>query len=50
MLIGVRDHLEFWPAERWKAYLAESQAQYDQIAEAAFGSRQPFAAGDPSTS
>jgi len=49
MLIGVRDHLEFWPAERWKAYLAQKQAQYDQIAEAAFGARpRPNAA--PSTS
>jgi MraZ protein len=36
-LVGVQDHLELWAAEKWKSYLAEKQAQYDQIAEAAFG-------------
>ena len=37
VLLGVQDHLELWSAERWEAYLAEKQAHYDEIAEAAFG-------------
>ena len=36
VLLGVQDHLELWSAERWEAYLAEKQAHYDEIAEAAF--------------
>jgi len=38
VLLGVQDHLELWPAERWKSYLEERQTNYDEIAEAAFGS------------
>lgn len=37
VLLGVQDHLELWATERWKAYLAEKQSHYDEIAEAAFG-------------
>jgi MraZ protein len=37
ILLGVRDHLEVWSAERWQAYLGEKQARYDEIAEKAFG-------------
>ncbi len=37
VLLGVHDHLEVWAAERWAAYLAETQAAYDEIAESAFG-------------
>ncbi len=37
VLLGVQDHLELWAAVRWEAYLAEKQAHYDDIAEAAFG-------------
>jgi MraZ protein len=37
MLLGVQDHLELWAAKRWEAYLSEKQANYDEIAEAAFG-------------
>jgi MraZ protein len=36
VLLGVQDHLELWDRGRWEAYLAERQARYDQIAEAAF--------------
>lgn len=36
VLLGVQDHVEIWAADRWKAYLAERQGQYDAVAEAAF--------------
>ena len=36
VLLGVQDHLELWALERWETYLAEKQAHYDEIAEAAF--------------
>ena len=36
VLLGVQDHVEVWAAQRWKAYLAEKQGHYDEIAEAAF--------------
>lgn len=36
VLLGVRDHLELWSAERWQAYRTEKLADYDGIAEAAF--------------
>ena len=35
--LGVQDHMEIWSSERWKAYLGEKQAHFDEIAEAAFG-------------
>ncbi|MBN2293723.1 MAG: division/cell wall cluster transcriptional repressor MraZ [Pirellulales bacterium] len=37
VMIGVQDHLELWSVERWKRYLEERKARYDEIAEAAFG-------------
>ncbi len=37
ILLGVQDHLEVWSSERWQAYLADKQAHFDEIAEAAFG-------------
>ena len=37
VMLGVQDHLELWSFERWKKYLDERQARYDEIAEAAFG-------------
>jgi MraZ protein len=37
VLLGVQDHLELWAAARWRTYVAEKQAHYDQIAETAFG-------------
>ena len=36
VLLGVQDHLELWSAERWEAYLAGKQADYDRFAETAF--------------
>jgi MraZ protein len=38
VLVGVRDHLELWDADRWRAYVTERQGQYDEIAERAFAS------------
>lgn len=37
VLLGVQDHVEIWPEERWNAYLAERQKDFDKIAEAALG-------------
>lgn len=37
VLVGVRDHLELWASARWQTYLADKQAHFDEIAEAAFG-------------
>ncbi|MCA9149334.1 MAG: division/cell wall cluster transcriptional repressor MraZ [Planctomycetales bacterium] len=37
VLVGVRDHLELWDKARWEAYLVQQSAQYDQLAERAFG-------------
>lgn len=36
VLLGVQDHLELWAVERWRQYLTDRQAHYDEIAEAAF--------------
>jgi MraZ protein len=36
VLIGVRDHLEIWDAERWKAYMAQNAPRFDAVAEGAF--------------
>ena len=36
VLLGVQDHLELWPADRWASYLTGKQDDYDRIAEAAF--------------
>jgi MraZ protein len=35
MLVGVRDHIEIWPAEKWQHYVAGCEPHYDQLAEAA---------------
>lgn len=37
VLLGVQDHVEIWPKDRWTAYLAERQKDFDRIAEAALG-------------
>ncbi len=37
VMIGVRDHLELWDAERWQNYLAQNAARFDSVAEAALG-------------
>jgi len=36
VLVGVHDHVELWDRQRWEQYVAQKQANYDQIAEAAF--------------
>jgi MraZ protein len=36
IMIGVRDHLELWDAERWQNYLAQNASRFDSVAEAAF--------------
>jgi MraZ protein len=36
VLIGVRDHLELWDAERWQQYLAHHGPRFDAVAEGAF--------------
>jgi MraZ protein len=36
VLIGVRDHLELWDAERWQQYMKENAPRFDAVAEAAF--------------
>src|SRR5262249_16153891 len=36
VLLGVRDHLELWDAQRWQAYMQENGPQFDKVAEGAF--------------
>jgi MraZ protein len=36
VLLGVRDHLELWDAQRWQRYLAENAPRFDAVAEGAF--------------
>jgi MraZ protein len=36
VLLGVRDHLELWDAERWQQYLAQNAPRFDAVAESAF--------------
>lgn len=36
VLIGVRDHLELWDAERWQQYLTVNAPRFDAVAEGAF--------------
>jgi MraZ protein len=36
VLLGVRDHLELWDAQRWQQYLAQNAPRFDSVAEAAF--------------
>jgi MraZ protein len=35
MVVGVRDHLEIWAAERWTRYIAQCDPHYDRLAEMA---------------
>ncbi|GAB6166315.1 division/cell wall cluster transcriptional repressor MraZ [Thermostilla marina] len=39
VLVGARDHVEIWAAQRWREYLAAKQPAYDRIAESAFEPR-----------
>ena len=36
VLIGVRDHLELWDAEKWNRYVNDNAARFDSVAEKAF--------------
>ena len=36
VLIGVRDHLEVWDAQRWQQYLTQNAPRFDAVAEGAF--------------
>lgn len=36
VVVGVRDHVEVWAADRWDEYVARRDGQYEQLAEAAF--------------
>ena len=36
VLIGVRDHLELWDANRWQQYQHEQSPRFDAVAEKAF--------------
>jgi len=36
VLLGVRDHLELWDAERWQQYRAQNGPRFDAVAEASF--------------
>jgi len=36
VLVGVRDHLELWDAQRWQDYLAANAPRFDSVAEGAF--------------
>jgi hypothetical protein len=36
IVVGVRDHIEVWSAEKWDRYVAQHDGQYEQLAEAAF--------------
>ena len=31
VLLGVRDHLELWSAERWQTYLTANGPQFDKL-------------------
>jgi MraZ protein len=36
VLLGVRDHLELWDAQRWQQYLTTNAPRFDAVAEGAF--------------
>ena len=36
VLLGVRDHLELWDAERWQRYIEQHAPRFDAVAEGAF--------------
>jgi MraZ protein len=39
VLIGVRDHLELWDAQRWQGYLSEHSPRFDAVAEGSLRQR-----------
>lgn len=36
VLLGVREHLELWDAQRWQSYLDQHGPRFDAVAEKAF--------------
>jgi MraZ protein len=36
VVLGVRDHLELWPAARWQQYVEQNASRFDVVAENAF--------------
>lgn len=36
VLLGVRDHLELWDAQRWNEYVQQHAPRFDAVAEGAF--------------
>ncbi|MBI2805717.1 MAG: division/cell wall cluster transcriptional repressor MraZ [Planctomycetes bacterium] len=36
VLLGVRDHLEVWNAERWQTFFDQNAPRFDKVAEGAF--------------
>jgi MraZ protein len=36
VMIGVRDHLELWDAQKWQQYLTANAPRFDAVAEGAF--------------
>ncbi|HEV3081104.1 MAG TPA: division/cell wall cluster transcriptional repressor MraZ [Gemmataceae bacterium] len=36
ILIGVRNHVELWDAQRWQQYLTQNAPRFDAVAEGAF--------------
>jgi MraZ protein len=43
MIVGVRDHMEVWAADKWDQYVAQRDGQYEQLAEIALAGRAPAA-------
>ncbi|HEV8061777.1 MAG TPA: division/cell wall cluster transcriptional repressor MraZ [Gemmataceae bacterium] len=41
VLIGVRDHLELWDAERWQRYLNDHSPRFDAVAEGSIVAKRP---------
>jgi MraZ protein len=41
VVVGVRDHLEVWSAEKWDQYLARCDGHYEQLAEIALVGQAP---------
>lgn len=37
IVIGVGDHLELWPPEKWEGYASQRDRTYDELAEQALG-------------
>jgi MraZ protein len=50
MIVGVRDHVEVWAVQKWERYIAQRDAQYEQLAELALVAAGPPSPRDRSTS